>query len=42
MTGTIILFVGIIVGACIIGGATYAGLAKVADALNDGNRRQNV
>ncbi|GAA6192150.1 hypothetical protein NBRC116597_20700 [Phaeobacter sp. NW0010-22] len=31
--GSIILFVGIIVGACILGGAVYSGLAKIAEAI---------
>lgn len=32
-TGSILIFVGLIVGACIIGGAAYAGLSKIAQAL---------
>lgn len=35
MDTTIITFVGQIVGACIIGGAVYAGLALVAKAIRD-------
>lgn len=31
---SIILFIGIIVGACITGGAIYSGLALIADAIN--------
>lgn len=31
---TIILFVGIIVSACIAGGAIYSGLAKIAEAIS--------
>jgi hypothetical protein len=30
---TILMFVAIIVSGCIAGGAIYAGLAKVADAI---------
>jgi len=30
---TTLTFVAIIVGACIAGGAIYAGLAKVAEAI---------
>lgn len=32
-SGSILVFVGIIVGACVGGGAIYAGLAKVAKAI---------
>ncbi len=32
--GPILIFVGIIVGASIAGGAIYSGLVKVADAIN--------
>ncbi len=32
---TIILFIGIIVGACIAGGAIYSGLARIADAIRN-------
>jgi CHASE3 domain sensor protein len=35
--GSILLFVGIIVGACIAGGAIYAGLEKIADAIEKSN-----
>jgi len=31
---TLFIGVAIIVGACIAGGAIYAGLQKVADAIN--------
>lgn len=37
---SIILFVGLIVGSCIIGGATYAGLARIADAISNAERSQ--
>lgn len=30
---TLLLFVGMIVGSCIVGGAIHAGLAKIANAL---------
>lgn len=30
---TVILFVGIIVGACIMGGTVHSGLAKIAGAI---------
>ena len=33
--GTIILFTGTIVGACIVGGAVCSGLAKIAVALSN-------
>lgn len=33
--GTILIFVGIIVGACIAGGAIYAGLEKIATAISN-------
>lgn len=33
--GVIITFVGIIVAACIIGGAIYAGLDNIAKAINN-------
>lgn len=36
-SGAILIFVAIIVGACIVGGAAYAGLAKVAWAIRNGN-----
>ena len=29
----ILIFVGLIVGSCIVGGAIHAGLTKIADAL---------
>lgn len=32
---TILTFVGIIVGACVAGGAIYSGLAKIADAIKN-------
>ncbi len=32
--GSILLFVGIIVGSCIVGGAIYSGLAKIAEAID--------
>ncbi len=32
-TGSIILFVGIVVGACILGGAIHSGLNKIALAI---------
>lgn len=31
--GSIIVFVGIIVGACILGGAIHSGLSKIAEAI---------
>ena len=34
MVATLFIGVGIIVGACIAGGAIYAGLQKLADAIN--------
>ncbi len=40
-TGTIILFVGVIVGACIVGGAIYSGDVKVADAIAKSNTNQS-
>lgn len=36
-SGMIIIFVAIIVGACIVGGAVYSGLMKVAEAINGTN-----
>lgn len=33
--GSIILFVAIIVGACILGGAIYSGLTKIAEAVTN-------
>ena len=32
---TVIIFVGMIVSACIVGGAIYAGLDKIASAISD-------
>ena len=34
----LIIFVGIIVGACIAGGAIYAGLSRVAEAIKSSDR----
>jgi len=34
-SGSILIFVGIIVGGCIVGGATYSGLGKIAEALSN-------
>jgi hypothetical protein len=31
----VLVFVGVIVGSCIVGGAVYAGLVKVADAIRE-------
>jgi hypothetical protein len=31
--GSIIVFVGIIVGTCILGGAIYSGLSSIAEAI---------
>jgi hypothetical protein len=38
--GSIIIFVGFIVGSCIIGGAVYSGLAKIADAIGVSTKRE--
>lgn len=32
-SGEILIFVGLVVGACITGGAVYSGLKLVADAI---------
>ena len=31
--GSLIVFTGLIVGACILGGAIYSGLLKLAEAV---------
>ena len=38
MAEPVLLFVAIIVAGCIIGGATYAGLAKVASSIQNSSK----
>ncbi len=37
---SIILFSGLIVSTCILGGAIYSGLVRIADALNSKNPKR--
>ncbi|MEW7007851.1 hypothetical protein [Lentilitoribacter sp. EG35] len=37
-TGSILLFVGIIVGSCIIGGAIHSGLIQIANAMKQSSK----
>lgn len=39
-TGDALIFVGLIVGSCIIGGATYSGLKLIADAIRNAGRAE--
>ena len=39
-TGDALIFVGLIVGSCIIGGAAYSGLKLIADAIRQARRAE--